>query len=275
MIEIDDGRCTRCGDCVDICHTECMSLRGEGLEIDYPLCSTCCQCIAICPEGALSWDGVQSREIEEERLPDYAGLLELLKARRTIRRYKEQPVEKEKLEAICRASRLAPTNVYDFELIVVTDEEVMDELEEICLGFVAVIYKLLYKPAWVFNLLKKLTPAMQDTDREKMEHTLYGSREIFHGAPSMIIVVANPTIAHAEASAQYAIYNMILTAQTLGLGSFIDGGAKMFLSRSRRTRRILNIPRGKNILGILHVGYPAVRFRRTVEGNYPIIHWIE
>ena len=275
MIEIDHDACTQCGECIDICHTECMSLRGERLHIDYPLCSTCCQCIAICPEGALTLDGVESREIEEDWLPDHVSLLELLKARRTTRRYTDRPVEREKLEMICRASKLAPTNVYDFELIVVNEKQTLDELEEICLGFVAWIYRWFYKPAWVFNSLKKLTPAMLDTDKVKIEHTLYGSREVFHGAPVMIMVIANPTIGHALASAQYAIYNMILTAQTLGLGSFINGGAKMALSRSRRARRILGIPKGKSILGILHVGYPAVRFRRTVEGNHPPIHWIE
>ena len=52
-------------------------------------------------------------------------LFETIKTRRSIRRYKNQPVEEDKLVQILEAARLAPTakNRQEFRLIVVRDRE--------------------------------------------------------------------------------------------------------------------------------------------------------
>lgn len=274
MIEVDEEACSLCQACVGICHTNCIAVTQGRVQVDHNLCSTCCQCIAICPQGALSWNGVKSREIQLEKLPSYESVLELLKARRTIRQFKDKAIEREKLEKICQAAKLAPTNVYDFELIVVTDQCIISQLERIGLEFIRKIDYLLYSFPIIFRLFKAVTPAVNDIDRIKVQNTLK-RQSLFHKAPVLILVIADPRIPHAEASCQYAMYNMILMAQTLGLGSCISGAGKLIFSRSKRVRRILNIPQGKNILGVLLVGYPAVHFYRTVEGNYPRMHWIE
>ena len=67
---------------------------------------------------------------------------------------------------------------------------------------------------------------------------------------------------------------MILTAQTLGLGSCISGNSTVFFGRSSRARELLGISEDRSILAVLEVGYPAVRFRNSVEGNHPAVRWI-
>jgi len=51
--------------------------------------------------------------------------IEVLKTRRSIRRYLAKPVEKEKIEMIINCARLAPTavNIQPWEFIVITDPE--------------------------------------------------------------------------------------------------------------------------------------------------------
>ena len=53
--------------------------------------------------------------------------------------------------------------------------------------------------------------------------------------------MGDASIAHAEASAQYALYNMILYAQARGLGSAISGGARLLLNPQKAARRRLGL----------------------------------
>jgi Fe-S-cluster-containing hydrogenase component 2 len=273
MIEIDKSKCTACRRCADICHTQCISMQDGAASIDYRLCSTCCQCIAICPEGALTWDGKPPQEIKREKLPDYDSLLELLKARRTHRRYEDKPVEKDKLELICQGSRYAPTNVFIYELIVVTDQALIKRLEEIVLAFYDQADRMFFSHPFVVRMAKKITTAIDDVTERKfrlgMQH-----RQTFHHPPAMIFIVADHRIPYCEQSCQYITYNMILIAETLGLVSCIlYGGGDRPLNRSKEARQLLGIEKSGRILGILGLGYPKITFERTFEGNYPMVHW--
>ena len=117
-----------------------------------------------------------------------------------------------------------------------------------------------------------MTPAVNEIDKVKTCNTLKRG-SIFHGAPALIMLIADPRIPHSELSCQYALYNMALMAQTLGIGSCVSGAGKMILSKNKEVSRKLNIPRNKRILGILFLGYPKVDFVRTVEGNFAPVRW--
>lgn len=60
-------------------------------------------------------------------------VFEAIRTRRSIRVYEDRPVEKEKLERILEAARLAPSagNRQPWRFIVVTDPKVKDELKEV------------------------------------------------------------------------------------------------------------------------------------------------
>lgn len=57
--------------------------------------------------------------------------IKLLKSRRSVRDFKEQKVEKEKLEKIVETARYAPTanNVQPWQFVIVTDEDKIERLE--------------------------------------------------------------------------------------------------------------------------------------------------
>jgi nitroreductase len=67
-------------------------------------------------------------------------LSDLIKERRSIRKYIEKPVEKEKLEALIEAARLAPSacNAQPWRFAVITATEIKDELVKSGLGGVLV-----------------------------------------------------------------------------------------------------------------------------------------
>jgi NAD-dependent dihydropyrimidine dehydrogenase PreA subunit len=58
MIELpllDETRCSSCTDCVAVCPTDCLTMRGAAPFLERPLdCVSCGLCVLVCPSAALS-----------------------------------------------------------------------------------------------------------------------------------------------------------------------------------------------------------------------------
>ncbi len=54
MLQIDRAKCTGCGNCIEACPFNAISLVGAKAQIDQSLCRLCNKCISVCPEGAIS-----------------------------------------------------------------------------------------------------------------------------------------------------------------------------------------------------------------------------
>jgi pyruvate formate lyase activating enzyme len=57
---VREGRCTRCGDCVDACTQNAVSLEDDGLRIDRYRCDLCGACADVCLAEAIE---VAGREV--------------------------------------------------------------------------------------------------------------------------------------------------------------------------------------------------------------------
>jgi NAD-dependent dihydropyrimidine dehydrogenase PreA subunit/nitroreductase len=277
MVIVDGSKCRGCGICAGICHQRCIAVaRGSGssvAEIDHTLCSTCTQCIAICPQQALSWDHVPPEAYEPARLPSADQLDELFKQRRTVRRFKEQQLERALVKEIVGYGIYAPTNNYDLRAIVVDDPAILEVLDVAIMRYVSWVYHLLFRSAFVFNLVRTITPAIGPKTKVKMEHGLKAGRAFDSPPGALVLLVGDGRIILSEASAQYALYNMVLYAQAKGIGSRINGGIPLTLDRSRRSRKCLGLQKHEHVLAALELGYPAVRFRNKVEGKAMGIAW--
>jgi NAD-dependent dihydropyrimidine dehydrogenase PreA subunit/nitroreductase len=274
MVTIEEEQCIGCGSCVDICHEHCIRLVDGVASIEHALCSTCTQCIAICPEQALSWDGAPPAAFDPARLPSAEQLDELFKERRTMRHFRDEQPDRALVEEVVSYGIYAPTNNYNLRAVVVDDRAVIEELERINQRFVRRIYNLFYRPTIVFKLLCRLTPAMQEKDKVKIEAGLERGR-VFSHAPVIVFVTGYKWIAHSEASAHYALYNMILYAQARGVGSTISGGGKLALAGSKAAKELLRLRQGESILAMLLLGYPAVQFENKVAGKVMPVEWVD
>ena len=279
MIVVDKKTCRGCGLCAEICHEGCISLVENGnhrvASVHHELCSTCTQCIAICARQALSWDSVPPVTYDASRLPSAEQLDELFKERRTIRRFKEDRIERALLEEIVGYGIYAPTNNYTLRASVVDEQAMMVELDQVILRFVSMIYKLMFRPRPVFALLRRITPSIQRKDKVKMESDLGRGSTFDRPPPAMVFIAGDRRIGLTEASAQYALYNMILYAQARGIGSRLKGTGPIFLNRSKAARQRLGLHKHERIFGTLEFGYPDVRFRNKVEGKKLSIQWNE
>jgi nitroreductase/NAD-dependent dihydropyrimidine dehydrogenase PreA subunit len=276
MVIVDPKKCTGCGQCASLCHEQCITVASadRAAQIDHALCSTCTQCIALCPRQALSWEGVPPAAYDKSRLPSAEQLAELFKQRRTVRRFQPAPVDRALIAEIVGYGIYAPTNHYALRAIVVDDAATIEALDALIVQFTARVYNLFYRPRAVFNLVRRITPLIDAKGKVKMEQGLARGRTYETPPAATVYVVGDRRILLAEASAQYALYNMILYAQAKGIGSRIKASASISLDRSRAARKRLGLRRREHILAAIELGYPAVRFRNKVEGKEMSIQWI-
>lgn len=277
MITVEQESCSLCGLCARICHESCIILPARSdeaaLQINDELCSTCTQCIAICPRQALAWNGVPPVRYDRSRLPTTAQMTELLKQRRTVWNFKDKPVPRTLIAEIVSFGVYAPTNNYELRAIVVDDRTLIEALDQIIMRFTGWFYSLLYRWRPVYTLLRAFTRLVDEKGRVKIERGLARGRT-FDVAPAAVVFIADDRrILFSEASAQYALYNIILYAQVQGIGSRIKAAGPMALDRSRRARRWLGLQKREHILATLELGYPAVRFSNKVEEKIIPIAW--
>jgi nitroreductase len=147
------------------------------------------------------------------------SILELLKKRRSIRKYKTKPVENDKVLEILEAARLGPSaaNRQPCQFIVVTDEKVRESL------------KASYNQEW------------------------------FTSAPVIIVGCVTPTDSwrrkdkaeYWKVDAAIAIQNLILVATEEGLGT-----CWIAAFNEKATKKVLNIPKNIRVVAMTPLGYP-------------------
>ena len=99
-IVVDQQKCHKDGLCALDCPIGIITMDGpDGLPAPVEgfdeLCIDCGHCVAVCPHEALSQGGITPRQCLPLDAPGLSPeqLAQLLKGRRSIRRYKDQPLE--------------------------------------------------------------------------------------------------------------------------------------------------------------------------------------
>ena len=158
------------------------------------------------------------------------AVIETILARRSIRKYTAQPVEREKLELIVKCGINAPSglNKQPWEVRVVDDAAYIDGLTA---------------------LYTKANPkAAEDPNFKNM----------FRNAPA-VIFIASPVDGSGQLDCGLLGENMVLAAQSLGLGSCCLGGPTRFMTDAAEAAPYLEklgFSEGYKLLYAIGVGYP-------------------
>jgi nitroreductase len=160
------------------------------------------------------------------------NVFEAIRTRRSVRRYKTDPVEENKLQRILEAGRLSPSavNKQPWHFIVVRDPSVRESL------------RASYGQSWFVN------------------------------APLIIVVCADPSNAwvrrdgeeYWKVDAAIALQDMILCATEEGLGTCWIGAFN-----EEPARRVLKIPEKMRIVAMTPVGY-ADESKAPVSDRKPL-----
>jgi nitroreductase/NAD-dependent dihydropyrimidine dehydrogenase PreA subunit len=288
QITINPDLCKRDGICVQECPAAVFEQQQKGRvpEVAHEdSCIACGHCVAICPHGAIAhvdYPFGSVKPINRELVPSYKQVRELIRARRSARAFRQEPMEREIVEKIIDGARFAPSahNSQGTEFLVVQDQETLRKIVELTADFLAGIVKKLRNPVTRSLLLlvarEKVKGPIRSLDsfERAVKAVKSGQDRILRGAMMLLLFHADQERFFAEADANLALQNATLVAQALGVGGFYTGYVVSACRRDDRIPHLLCIPEGHKVYGGLALGYPKFKFGNWMERKPAKVAWI-
>jgi nitroreductase len=199
-------------------------------------------------------------------MSDYDRLLELIRSRRSIRRFSDRAVDRDHIARLLEAARWAPSNHnrQPWRFLVIEDKPQINRLAETVRQSLSEKLKLLPEAAAAYA----------------GEFTHYAT--FFTNAPVLLVVLhkepvsvsapllaglKNPDLISGEPlSVAMAVQNLLLAAQALGLGTCVLTGPVLVRDA---LAKVLDLPAGHDLTCLVALGHPAESpappRRKTIE----------
>lgn len=161
------------------------------------------------------------------------SILEVIKQRRSIRQYQTQQIKEADVQTILEAARYAPSarNQQPWYFTVIQNQTLLDHMSTVAKK----------------NMFKTHAAWLQERANNEQYH-------LFHRAPTVIVVSGLSDSEYAFSDCCAAIQNMLLAAESLGLGSCWIGLARYFFAEKKEVEK-LGIPAGYTPFYTICLGY--------------------
>lgn len=268
MILINKEKCISCGRCVKDCISSNIELVDGKANVKRDQCLMCGHCIAICPQNAFTTDDYPMDDVKEYDQNEFTiepeRLLDFIQFRRSVRKFKMEPVEEDKLLKIIEAGRFTATgsNRQDVSYVVVRDN--LPKIRTLALEKISelALQQEQQNPA-LAGFAKNWT-TMRDSDKE-----LPGKNDgLFYNAPVVLMLVSESPV-----DAALAASNMELMAVAQGLGMFYCGFFVRAAQGNQEIKSLLGLSDTQEVKVCLVLGKPDVTYRRTVPRKVATINW--
>jgi nitroreductase/NAD-dependent dihydropyrimidine dehydrogenase PreA subunit len=246
IVGIDYDKCTNC----KLCYWDCPKLLfniDEGDKVNFlsqyseTACITCGHCIAICPNDAIIRKEMNDlKDISKINSISYEDMINLIRSRRSIRNFKPEPLSDEIIDKLMNGIRYAPTNgnVRTLYYSLISDQARIKELSD-----------ALYI-AYEGSSMRKIMTRMKEI----------GLDPFFRGAPHVLICSSPENLGFHGNNAGIALDNVMILAQSLGIGTCWIGYAQMMMNKNKDLLKI-GKARGE-VFGVLTLGYPNVKYHK-------------
>ncbi len=254
-----------------VCPVQIIGM-DEKNRIPYPiegaqeLCINCGHCMAVCAPAALSLETMAPQAClplkEGWRLsPD--KIEPFLKGRRSIRNYKDEPVERAVIEKLIDIARYAPSGInrQPVSWEVISGKENIHGLSEAVID-------------WMRGLLKEQSPLAASLHLENIITAWdKGSDRICRGAPHIILAYSIKEDLTGPQGCTIALAYFELAALSFGLGACWAGYVAMAANMSDEVRRFVGLSPRVGCHGAMMLGYPKYNYSRIPLRNNPAVKW--
>jgi nitroreductase/NAD-dependent dihydropyrimidine dehydrogenase PreA subunit len=256
IITVNEEKCIKCEQCIKSCPANVLKM-GKKVpeEVENATCIACGHCVAICPSDAI--DNKKTPLEDQVDAKDFAKLNaeeaeNFLRARRSIRNYKDKSVSREELTKLVDIARFAPTgsNSQGISFIVVEDKRLVEKATELTIDMI--------EKSPLKDALKGLIKNYREC----------GVDSILRGAPNLIITTADKDFSGGRGNSISCLTYLELFAPSLGLGTCWAGFFEYCASlKDSPLLELFNIPEGKTITAAVMVGYPKYSYKKIVDRN--------
>lgn len=271
LLIIDESKCKRDGFCARECPTAIIRLKEketypEIISGGEQSCLQCGHCVAVCPHGALSHSLIAIEEcppIKKNLVIDHAQAVQFLRTRRSIRVYRDRPVEKDKIQQLIEIARYAPTgsNSQLIEWLVFTDQAKIREIARLTVEHMR-------------SLIKKDPESYKATYLPRVVAAYdAGYDSVLRDAPALVVAFAPKTAGNGMVDLTLALSYLDLAAPTMGLGTCWAGLLQGMLRSWVPLKEALGIPENYPYHYPLMLGYPKFKYHRLPERKAPRITW--
>lgn len=210
-------------------------------------------------------------------------IINVLTSRKSIRRYKPDPVPDEMIDKVLEAARWAPTgeNYQPWRFIVIRDQKTKDKI-----GRLAKIGSGSRMTAWycLGEMQERFTKIEDPVKRDEVLRFMYSGEvsEFARYAPVVIAVIG--TLMEGSVDVPYdlsaAIENILIEAHSLGLGACWVHGPVASTRHAKQFKEILKIPTGMGeykVIAYVAIGWPKEQ-RKHPRPKLPLedlVYWEE
>jgi len=279
--KVDTDTCTGDGICVDVCPENVLEIVDEKAatvadRVDS--CIMCGQCVAVCPTESLRMPDLATDDFKELVKPPfgYNEFHDFLKLRRSIRVFKDRPIEKELTAKILQAAATAPMGMppHSTEVLVIDRREELDFLLNELVKDYASMVKGFSNPlgralirlsagAENYLVLKKYVLDLVIYANEAYHRD--GTDRYMYNAPMLMLFHGNRRAMSYEENAHLVCHHAMLAALSLGLGTTIIGLVPPIVDRSKALRRRYNIPKDNKVITSLILGHPKYKYKKSIR----------
>lgn len=264
--------CKRDGICVAVCPAKLIVIKDREsvptpVEDAEERCIDCGHCVAVCPQGALTHRSMrpdQCPPVRPEWSLDPEKVEHFLRARRSIRTYKNRPVDREIIGKLIDIARFAPSghNMQPVRWLVIYDTDEIRRLAGLVIDWMR--FMLREQPAVVEPLHLDRTVAAWESGEER----------ICRGAPHVIVAHAPEDERAAPSACIIALAYLELAAPSFGLGACWAGYFNTAANQWPPMEKALGLPDGHISHGAMMIGHPVYTYHRLPLRNEPRITWV-
>jgi nitroreductase/NAD-dependent dihydropyrimidine dehydrogenase PreA subunit len=272
LFTIDRSICAKDGTCAMECPLRIIDFSYESGPVPSPdaerLCVECGHCVAVCANGAFSHRSFKPADcppFEKEKIPLPDDMLHLIRSRRSIRVFQEQPVPREVLQQLIDMARFAPTgsNSQQVKWTVLNSPQAVH--------------------AFSGTLIEAMRAAIKRNDpvAERMRLQIQvdmwdgGYDRITRGAPALVLTSAPTSYALAAVDCALALSYLDLAGLSLNLGACWAGYVMILLKQFPELLSRFDLPPDHAVLGAMMVGYPKFAYHRLPPRNPAHVRWLD
>lgn len=287
---IDHQTCKSCNICIPICPVNILQKDKHNQIYADPNrlknCLRCGQCMMACSTKSIQVDTISKDDLidlsDSTILPE--SLFNFMAHRRSVRNFRKDPIEKEKIEKIIEFLRLAPFGVKEdiIHITVVQNQALIEKTLPLISDFYSKLSTFIHHPIIKHIFRRKAGIEKFNTIKghllPKIDSGFYkiteGKNTITRNAPLIMLFHSSQFAEEHNADGMIQMVYAMFAANSMGLGVTISGLLPPAINKDKTIHELFQIPKEHEVISALLIGYPKYKYVWGIRRGQKNVQWL-